>query len=212
MKISMIIYKSFTKLLGIVNGCLDHIITWLKFYCLCDEFHDFKTNGVPYINVSIHEKSLIRIGKNFRMNNGMAGNQIGFGKTPCVLQAMGGQILIGDNVGISQSCLFAAYGGAITIGNNTLLGGGTRVYTTDFHSLDYRLRKKSVKEQKLIGRKVTIGNDCFIGAGTTILKGVSIGDRSIVGAGSVVTKDIPCDEIWGGNPARFIKKVSEIAS
>ena len=40
-----------------------------------------------------------------------------------------------------------------------------------------------------------------------ILKGVHIGARSIVATGSVVTKSIPADEIWGGNPAKFIRKI-----
>lgn len=37
---------------------------------------------------------------------------------------------------------------------------------------------------------------------------MSIGDRSIVAAGSVVVKSIPADEVWGGSPAKFIKKLS----
>ncbi|WP_443029399.1 acyltransferase [Sporofaciens musculi] len=39
------------------------------------------------------------------------------------------------------------------------------------------------------------------------MKGVTIGRHSVIGAGSVVTKDVPDKEIWGGNPARYIKKV-----
>ncbi len=54
--------------------------------------------------------------------------------------------------------------------------------------------------------KVTIGNGVFIGLNTLIVNAVSIGDNAVVGAGSVVTKDIPADEIWAGNPARFIRK------
>ena len=46
-----------------------------------------------------------------------------------------------------------------------------------------------------------------IGSSATILCGVTIGRNAIVGAGSVVTKSIPPDEIWAGNPARFLKKV-----
>jgi acetyltransferase-like isoleucine patch superfamily enzyme len=37
------------------------------------------------------------------------------------------------------------------------------------------------------------------------MKGVHIGDGAIIAAGSVVTKDVPPYEIWGGNPARFLK-------
>ena len=54
--------------------------------------------------------------------------------------------------------------------------------------------------------KVKIGNYVFIGAHSIITKPVIIGDYSIVAAGSVVTKDIPPCEIWGGVPARFMKK------
>ena len=53
---------------------------------------------------------------------------------------------------------------------------------------------------------VYIGERCFIGTGTIICKDVRIGRNCIIGAGSVVTKDIPDNEIWAGNPARFIKK------
>lgn len=56
-------------------------------------------------------------------------------------------------------------------------------------------------------KPVVIGDDCFIGAGTMILKGVTIGARSVIGAGAVVTKSIPSDEVWAGNPAKLIKKL-----
>lgn len=53
---------------------------------------------------------------------------------------------------------------------------------------------------------VYIGDRTFIGTGTIISKDVRIGNNCIIGAGSVITKDIPDNEIWAGNPARFIKK------
>jgi acetyltransferase-like isoleucine patch superfamily enzyme len=56
----------------------------------------------------------------------------------------------------------------------------------------------------VVSRPVTIGNNVFIGAHSTILKGVTIGDKAIIGAGSVVAKSVPAGEIWAGNPARFI--------
>lgn len=54
---------------------------------------------------------------------------------------------------------------------------------------------------------VVIGNRVWCGANVTILKGVRIGDGAVIAAGAVVTKDIPAHEVWGGVPARFIKKV-----
>ncbi len=53
---------------------------------------------------------------------------------------------------------------------------------------------------------VYIGDDTFIGVGTIICKDVRIGNNVIIGAGSVVTKDIPDNEMWAGNPAKFMKK------
>ncbi|MDP9041992.1 MAG: acyltransferase, partial [Bacteroidota bacterium] len=48
----------------------------------------------------------------------------------------------------------------------------------------------------------------FVGAHSTILKGVTIGEGAIIGACSVVTKNIPPYEIWAGNPIRFISTVT----
>ncbi len=53
---------------------------------------------------------------------------------------------------------------------------------------------------------VIIQENVFVGAGSIITKPVIIGHDSIIGAGSVVTKSIPENEVWAGNPARFIKK------
>ena len=48
-----------------------------------------------------------------------------------------------------------------------------------------------------------------IGSGAVILCGVTIGENALVGAGAVVTRDIPAGEVWVGNPARFLRKVSD---
>lgn len=209
MRITRIVCKFVTKVVGDFQCCIDHTITWLKFFCLCDEFHDFHTRGIPFVNVSFKEKGCIRIGSNFWMNNGMAANQIGFGKTPCVLQAIGGKITIGNNVGMSQTAILAV--ADITIGNNVLMGGGVKIYTSDFHSLNYKDRRDWIADSsQKKSSPVIIQDDVFIGAGAIILKGVTIGARSIVGAGSVVTKNIPPDEIWAGNPARCVKKTKSL--
>lgn len=67
-------------------------------------------------------------------------------------------------------------------------------------------------KQRIGGRdyefgEVKIGNNCFIGANVLICQPVTIGDNAVIAAGAVVTKDIPAGEIWGGVPAKFIKKV-----
>lgn len=59
--------------------------------------------------------------------------------------------------------------------------------------------------------RIHIGNNCFIGARSTILPGVNIGDNCIIAAGAVVNRDISSGEVWGGVPAHYIMKTSEYA-
>ena len=56
---------------------------------------------------------------------------------------------------------------------------------------------------------ILIKEGVFIGAHAIILKGVTIGRHSVIGAGAVVTKDVPDNEVWAGNPAKFVKKLSD---
>lgn len=113
---------------------------------------------------------------------------------------------IGSNSGMNGAMIYCSM--KIIIGNNVKIGGGTRIFDTDFHSLEYLSRRTAITDSLLAKQSpVIIGDDVFIGANCIIGKGVKIGDRSIIAAGSVVTKSIPSDEIWGGNPAKFLKKV-----
>lgn len=180
--------------------------TWISFKANGVSISTFQSRGIPLVLVP--RKGKMIVGKNLRMNNGYDANQIGFA-TPCTFLAEeGATITIGSDVGMSQTSIYAVQGGDITIGSHVLMGGGVKIYGTDFHSLKYMDRRESLIDHAQ--RKcapVSIGDDCFIGAGTTILCGVRIGERSIIGASSVVTKDIPSDELWAGNPAKFIRKL-----
>ena len=70
-------------------------------------------------------------------------------------------------------------------------------------------RNPHFKKRKIFVHKsgdIRIGNHVVIGAHSIILPSVTIGDFSVVAAGSVVSKSIPPGEIWGGVPAKFIKR------
>ena len=113
------------------------------------------------------------------------------------------QIIIGEHCGFNGVLLYAAQ--RIEIGRHVKVGGGTRIFDSDFHSLNFIERRNTDKGTKTA--PVVIGDDVFIGTNCIICKGVTIGARSIIAAGSVVVKSIPSDEIWGGNPAKFIRKI-----
>ena len=55
-------------------------------------------------------------------------------------------------------------------------------------------------------KPIIVGDGCWIGANSLIMPGVTIGNGVVIAAGSVVTKDIPANEVWAGNPAKFIRK------
>jgi acetyltransferase-like isoleucine patch superfamily enzyme len=57
--------------------------------------------------------------------------------------------------------------------------------------------------------KTIVRKGASIGSGSTILSNVTIGENAIVGAGSVVTKDVPANSIVAGNPAKFLRTISE---
>ena len=108
----------------------------------------------------------------------------------------GYNIYAGNNVYFNYNCV-ALDSGTITIGNNTMFGPGAHIYAVT-HPTDALERRKDIE----IVRKVSIGNDCWIGGRAVILPGVTIGNRCIVGAGAVVTKDVPDDTTVVGNPAQ----------
>ena len=87
----------------------------------------------------------------------------------------------------------------INIGENTTISGGVGLITHD-NSIQKVLNNKT----DFVG-PITIGNNCFIGAGTIVLLGVTLADNIIVAAGSVVTKSFrESGIIIGGNPAKKI--------
>ena len=128
-----------------------------------------------------------------------------------VLSAIGGaKIIIHDNVGITSTSIYCQK--RVEIGNHVLIGADTIIMDTNFHSMDYAIRGTGKEGPKYAGTvktsPVLIGDNVFIGTRCVINKGVSIGEGAVIAAGSVVCKNVPAWEVWGGNPAQFIKKIN----
>lgn len=115
---------------------------------------------------------------------------------------MGGVVLTGRKYFIASDVQFdSVYPQNIILHDDVHLTSGVRILT---HLLD--TKNPDREDIHWIEGHVEIGEHAFIGTDSIITGNVRIGKGAIVGAGSVVTKDIPDYEIWGGNPARFIKK------
>ena len=167
--------------------------------------HNLKCTAFPKIYgiLFIRNKGNIHMGKGVTINSGLSYSPIGGNNKTVLYTTQTGNINLGNRVGISNACLFSECN--ITIEDNVLIGGGTHIYDTDFHSVILKNRLLAANDNDVKKSPVYIKKGAFIGAHSIVLKGVTIGENSIVGAGSVVSKNIPDNEIWAGNPVKFIK-------
>ena len=104
-------------------------------------------------------------------------------------------VIIGNNVTVKSG---VQLWDGIVIEDNVCIGPNA-TFTNDIFprskNPDWELKKTKIKK------------GASIGANATILCGTTIGENAMIGAGSVVTKDIPANEIWVGNPAKFLRKI-----
>ena len=121
----------------------------------------------------------------------------------CIIVARGGIINIGSGVCMSGCTIYSM--DSITIGRNTDIGAGCKIIDNDFHPLPYSQRHPIEQLDKVKKRPIDIGEGCFVGANSIILKGTTIGKNVVVGAGSVVSGTFPDNVIIAGNPAKIIK-------
>ena len=148
----------------------------------------------------------ITIGDGVAINTCRRANPIG-GDTRTILNTVQhGTIRIGARSGLSNCTIVSRE--SVTIGEDVRIGGSCRIYDTDFHAVSFEDRIIN-GDHNVVSKPVVIKDGAFIGAFSIILKGVTVGKHSVVGAGSVVTKNSPDGEVWGGNPAKFIKKLEE---
>ncbi len=92
--------------------------------------------------------------------------------------------------------------GGITLEDEVLIGPRVNLITEN-HPLDPGDRRA------LVTKPIVIKRNAWIGAGATILPGVTIGENAVVAAGAVVSKDVPDDVIVTGIPARILKTIND---
>lgn len=111
----------------------------------------------------------------------------------------GKNIIIGKNVFINSGCHFQDQGGII-IGDGAQIGHKVTLTT-----LNHGIAPKD--RHTLYPAPIIIGKNVWIGAGAIVVPGVTIGDNAVVAAGAVVTKDVQCDTVVMGVPAREVRKI-----
>jgi len=110
---------------------------------------------------------------------------------------IGRNISLGKHVFINHACSFLDIGG-ITIEDHVMIGPRVNI-TSENHPVDVASRKT------MVPKAVVICENAWIGAGATILPGVTVGRNSVVAAGALVNRDVPPNTVVAGVPARVIK-------
>jgi maltose O-acetyltransferase len=109
----------------------------------------------------------------------------------------GGTLSVGTSTYINYGVSISAHE-RVNIGRNCQIGNYTLIMDNDYHDMnDHLLPGQSLP--------IEIGDDVWLGARVTVLKGVRIGDGSVVGAGAVVTKDVPPRSFAAGVPAKVVR-------
>lgn len=106
-------------------------------------------------------------------------------------------VSIGKNTTVMGGCLMMSRGG-ISIEDDVLIAANVQLISNNHDLHDRAL---------LVCKPVKICRNAWIGAGATILPGVTVGENAVVAAGAVVTKDVEPNTIVGGNPARLIRRI-----
>jgi acetyltransferase-like isoleucine patch superfamily enzyme len=109
-------------------------------------------------------------------------------------------IRVGRNVFINQACMLMDIGG-IEIGDDVMIGPRVSLLTAG-HPLDPGRRRRQI-----VAAPIVIEHNVWLGAGATVLQGVTVGSDAVVAAGTVVTRDVPPRTLVAGVPAQVLRKI-----
>ena len=113
-----------------------------------------------------------------------------------------GKIIIGDNCKIGKdTIIYSNKNGGVSIGHHSIIAAQTYIIDTN-HSTE---SDEYYSNQPLVSSKVFIGDNVWIGANCTIIKGAYIGNNVVIGAKSLVNKQIPENTLAFGVPAKVVK-------
>lgn len=199
----LLISRVINKLEGIKSGIFNQLAISYLIYKKA-KFNPTKChfNGRIYLFV----KGGISIGDYFIANSG-PNNGIDCGGGCKISVLKNATLTIGEYSGMTNTVIQCHE--RIEIGHHVNIGAGCMIMDSNFHSTNWQDRLNRVKDiENRRNAPVKIGDVVFIGTRSIICKGVTIGNHAMIAAGSVVVTDVPANEVWGGNPAKFIKKLS----
>lgn len=130
------------------------------------------------------------------------GDSVQIGQNAWIQTLGNGRITIGNRTNIGRNAVISAIQ-EISIGENCLLSYNVSIFDHDHNTNS--AETSPIESGLSAPRPTRIGNNCFIGAHSFILKGVELGEHCVVGANSVVTKSFPPKSFIAGSPAKLIR-------
>ena len=141
--------------------------------------------------------------------------------------AIGERVILRE-VSVGDYSYFERHAEAIyaTIGKFCSIAANSRINALEhplerltMHKVSYRpneyFRYLGVDEafrQRRQGKRVTVGNDVWIGHGAVIMPGVSVGNGAVIGSNAVVTRDVPPYAIAVGVPAKVVRMRFDVST
>ena len=138
---------------------------------------------------------------------------IGQGTTIWQFVVILAQAKIGSNCNINCHTFIendVVIGNRVTVKSGVYLWDGIMIEDDVFLGPNVTFTNDKYPKSKIYPgsfQKTIIKKGASIGANATILGGIVIGENALIGAGSVVTKDVPSNELWVGNPAKFLRAI-----
>ncbi|KAB5556851.1 hypothetical protein DKX38_007760 [Salix brachista] len=126
-----------------------------------------------------------------------------------------GNVHVGRGSSIWYGCVLRGDVNSISVGSGTNIQDNSLVHVAK-SNLSGKVLPTIIGDNVTVGHSAvlhgcTVEDEAFVGAGATLLDGVCVEKNAMVAAGALVRQNtrIPCGEVWGGNPAKFLRKLTE---
>ena len=181
--------------------------------------------AIVYAGLSVRSASRLALVR-LLYANVRIGRGVTVGRAVTIVVASRGTLVIGDRVVIGPNVHLMVEFGSLTIGDDSFIGDGCVIVAQDsirigrdaliaayctLRDQDHGFADPALpyRSQPVTKGPIAVGDNVWLGAHVTVLKGRTIGDNAIVGANSVVTADVAPGSVFAGNPARLIRRLGE---
>lgn len=185
--------KNFIKNIVNVKGRIVNKNSYINIFSVIKGYNNLKLGDLSWIGngVKINAKNgVLKLGEKAYLNNN------------CDINIIEGSFSLGDNSFLNENCNVIVLGN-IRIGDNVMIAPNSCLISGNHN---FENKNININEQGYCKKDIVIKDNVWIGCNSIILGDVTIESGAIIGAGSVVTKNVGENEIWAGNPAKFIKK------